>query len=75
MALVETDLDGGVLTVTMVDEDNRNALSSALVGELVAALDVADADPAVRVVVLTNSGRVFCAGPTCPSGPRETSRR
>ena len=62
MALVETDLDGGVLTVTMVDEDNRNALSSALVGELVAALDVADADPAVRVVVLTNSGRVFCAG-------------
>jgi len=62
MALVETDLDGGVLTVTMVDEDNRNALSSALVGELVAALDAADADPAVRVVVLTNSGRVFCAG-------------
>ncbi len=62
MALMETDLDGGVLTVTMVDEDNRNALSSALVGELVAALDVADADPAVRVVVLTNSGRVFCAG-------------
>ena len=62
MALVETDLDGGVLTVTMVDVDNRNALSSALVGELVAALDAADADPAVRVVVLTNSGRVFCAG-------------
>ena len=62
MALVETQLEGGVLTVTLADEENRNALSSALVGELVTALDAADADPAVRVVVLTNSGRVFCAG-------------
>ena len=62
MALVETHLDSGVLTVTLADEENRNALSSALVGELVTALDAADADPAVRVVVLTNSGRVFCAG-------------
>mgnify|MGYP000613205453 FL=1 len=62
MALVETRLDGGVLTVTLADEENRNALSSALVGELITALDAADADPAVRVVVLTNSGRVFCAG-------------
>jgi methylglutaconyl-CoA hydratase len=62
MALVETHLDGGVLTVTLADEENRNALSSALVGELVTALAAADADPAVRVVVLTNSGRVFCAG-------------
>jgi len=62
MALVETHLDGGVLTVTLADEENRNALSSALVGELITALDAADADPAVRVVVLTNSGRVFCAG-------------
>jgi methylglutaconyl-CoA hydratase len=59
---VETHLDGGVLTVTLADEENRNALSSALVGELITALDAADADPAVRVVVLTNSGRVFCAG-------------
>ena len=62
MALVETQLEGGVLTVTLADEENRNALSSALVGELITALDAADADPAVRVVVLTNSGRVFCAG-------------
>lgn len=62
MALVETDLSGGVLTVTLADEENRNALSGPLVAELVANLDDADADPAVRVVVLTNAGRVFCAG-------------
>ena len=62
MAAVETDMADGVLTVTLADEDNRNALSSRLTTELTEALDDADADPEVRVVVLTNRGRVFCAG-------------
>ena len=63
MSLVETARDGrGVVTVTLADEANRNALSRRLLAELAAVLDDADADPAVRVVVLTNSGRVFCAG-------------
>ncbi|MFP5327552.1 MAG: enoyl-CoA hydratase/isomerase family protein [Acidimicrobiia bacterium] len=62
MAVVETEFDRGVLTVTLNDEANRNALSNQLVSELVDTLDRADSDPQVRVVVLTNSGRVFCAG-------------
>jgi methylglutaconyl-CoA hydratase len=62
MAVVETELAGGVLTVTLADEANRNALSARLVGELGDAIDAADADPDVRVVVLTNRGKVFCAG-------------
>lgn len=63
MSLVETVRDDrGVVTVTLVDEANRNALSRGLLAELTAVLDDIDADPSVRVVVLTNSGRVFCAG-------------
>jgi methylglutaconyl-CoA hydratase len=63
MTVIETARDAsGVLTVTLADEANRNALSTRLVGELSDALDAADADPEVRVVVLTNRGRVFCAG-------------
>ena len=62
MAVVETDLRGGVMTITLADEERRNALSRQLTSELVAALDKADADPEVRVVVLTNRGHVFCAG-------------
>jgi len=62
MAVVLTDQVDGVRTVTLADEANRNALGGQLVSELVAALDDADADPAVRVVVLTNAGSVFCAG-------------
>ncbi|HYZ99625.1 MAG TPA: enoyl-CoA hydratase-related protein, partial [Acidimicrobiales bacterium] len=62
MSVVETERRGWVLTVALADEANRNALSARLVGELTEVLDAADADPGVRVVVLTNRGRVFCAG-------------
>lgn len=60
--LVERRQEGGVLTLTLADEANRNALSPQLVSELLTACDEADADATVRVVVLTNRGRVFCAG-------------
>ncbi len=62
MSAVESSLAGGVLTVTLADEANRNALSGPLVAELTEALDRAEDDPEVRVVVLTNRGSVFCAG-------------
>jgi methylglutaconyl-CoA hydratase len=63
VALVETERDArGVLTVTLNDVERRNALSRDLLVELVDVLDDADADPDVRVVVLTNAGTTFCAG-------------
>jgi methylglutaconyl-CoA hydratase len=42
--------------------DKRNALSSALVEALHGALDSADLDAEVRVVLLTGAGKDFCAG-------------
>lgn len=62
MTKVQTDLTSGVLTITLADPDNRNALSRGLMTELNAAIDRADDDPDVRVVVLTNEGNTFCAG-------------
>ena len=59
---VEVEVVGGVCTITLADEARRNALSQALVQGLTEACDAADADPAVRVVVLTNRGTTFCAG-------------
>lgn len=73
MSVVETERDGGVLTVALADEQNRNALSQALVSELVGVLDEAEADPAVRVIVLTNRGRVFCAGADLSERSSDTS--
>ena len=62
MALVVTTRLGSVMTITLADAPRRNALSRQLMSELLEAVAVADSDPNVRVVVLTNHGTVFCAG-------------
>ena len=62
MALVPTAVADGVMTITLADEPRRNALSAELTNELVDAFQAAESDERVRVVVLTNSGKVFCAG-------------
>lgn len=60
--LVHLDIDDAVATITLDSSHNRNALSRQLITELSAHLADADADPAVRVVLLRSSGRVFCSG-------------
>ncbi len=60
--LVHLHVHEGVATVTLDSPHNRNALSRRLSDELLAALDSADADPAVRVVLIGASGSVFCSG-------------
>jgi methylglutaconyl-CoA hydratase len=62
MTLVGTETARGVATVTLDSPHNRNALSAALTEELLAALGTAMADDAVRVVVLSHTGPVFCSG-------------
>jgi enoyl-CoA hydratase len=55
--------DGGVATIALDRPETRNALSDALLDELLAALEAARADPAVRCVVLASTHpRVFSAG-------------
>lgn len=62
MLLVEKPLDG-VAVVTLNRPDAMNALSKALRAELHRALSELDADPAVKVIVLTGAGeRAFTAG-------------
>jgi methylglutaconyl-CoA hydratase len=57
-----TSLDGAVLTLTLNRPEKRNALSSELIDLLHEALERADLDAAVRVVVLRGAGKDFCAG-------------
>ncbi len=60
--LVRTTHDDAVRTITLASPANRNALSGALVGQLLTALAAADADSGTRVVVLRADGPAFCAG-------------
>ena len=67
-AATELDVDRGVATITLARPDNRNALSTELVDGLGDHLAAATADDAVRVIVLTNVGPVFCAGADLKAG-------
>ena len=62
MALVRSALDGAVGSITLDRPEQRNAISHAMLGELMTALSSFAADPACRVVVMRAAGQDFCAG-------------
>jgi enoyl-CoA hydratase/carnithine racemase len=51
-----------VATLTINRPEARNSLSHDVVVELRGALQEAKRDPAVRVIVITGAGTIFCAG-------------
>ena len=57
-----TERDGHVLIVTLNRPERRNALSPSMMDGLSAAWDEANANPDIRVVILTGNGGTFCAG-------------
>jgi 2-(1,2-epoxy-1,2-dihydrophenyl)acetyl-CoA isomerase len=59
---VLVDLSDGVATVTLNRPDAMNSLDVATKEALLEAVTTVGADPAVRCVVLTGSGRAFCVG-------------
>jgi enoyl-CoA hydratase/carnithine racemase len=54
--------DEGLVTITMNRPERRNALSTAMMAELIAALREAGASSAVRAVILAGAGPAFSAG-------------
>jgi enoyl-CoA hydratase len=61
-ATVGYELDGAVATLTLDRPQRLNAIVPALIEDLGAALDRAEADDAVRAIRLRGAGRSFCAG-------------
>jgi enoyl-CoA hydratase len=53
---------GTITWITLNRPDQRNAINDAMRGELIAALRAAEADDAVRVMILRGDGPVFSAG-------------
>lgn len=72
MAVFETiltDISDGILTITLHRPDRMNAFTAGMMKEMIAALDMADADDAVRAVIVTGSGdRAYCAGADLGTG-------
>jgi enoyl-CoA hydratase len=77
---IDYAVERGIATITLDNPDNRNALSKALVDAVTAHLDTAAHDHDVRAVVITHTGRTFCAGAdlkeqAAEGGPAEGTRR
>jgi enoyl-CoA hydratase/carnithine racemase len=59
---VLSEFSDGVVTITLNRPARLNAVTPVMIGLFAERLRAADADPEVRVIVLTGAGRGFCAG-------------
>jgi enoyl-CoA hydratase/carnithine racemase len=64
------DVADGILTLTLDRPERMNAFTDTMENELIDAFDLSDADDDVRAVVVTGSGRAFCAGADLGAGGR-----
>lgn len=60
--VVRYAVDGRVATITLDRPQHMNTMSGALLDQTLVALESAADDDAVRAVILTGTGRAFCAG-------------
>lgn len=61
-------VEDGVATISLHRPDQLNAFTAQMMHELIAAFDATDADDNVRAVIVTGSGRAFCAGADLSGG-------
>lgn len=62
------DVEDGIATLTLNRPDRLNAFTQTMRDELIDAFRSADADDAVRAVIVTGAGRAFCAGADLEAG-------
>ena len=62
MALLEREDHGAVARLVLNSPNNLNALSDAMLADLAAAFAALEQDQTIRVVILSGTGRAFCAG-------------
>ncbi len=77
---IQYDITDRIATLTLNRPDKLNAWTPVMEGEILHALQEADADENVRVIILTGAGRGFCAGAdmqnlTAVAGDSEIARK
>jgi len=65
---IRYEVEDGVLTLTLNRPDRLNAFNGTMMNEMIEAFDRADADDAVRAIIVTGEGRGFCAGADLEKG-------
>jgi enoyl-CoA hydratase/carnithine racemase len=66
---IRYEVTDGIATLTLHRPEHLNAFNVPMMHELIAVFDRIDTDDAVRAVIVTGSGRAFCAGADLSAGP------
>lgn len=67
---IRLEIADGVATLTLHRPDKMNAFTGTMMSEMIEAFDITDADDSVRAVIVTGSGRAFCAGADLSAGAK-----
>lgn len=62
MAMVLYEVSDGIATLTLNNPQERNSMTAEMVSEIISAMDRAESDSNVRVVIVTGAPPAFCAG-------------
>jgi len=67
---IRYDVKDNILTITLNRPDRLNAFNTTMRDELIHAFDRANADDAIRAIIVTGAGRAFCAGADLRNGAK-----
>jgi len=67
---IKYEVADGILTITLHRPEKLNAYTQRMCDEIVDALDRADDEDGIRAIVVTGTGRAFCAGADLSGGAR-----
>ena len=65
---IRCEIEQNLMTITLNRPELLNSFTTTMLEELLEALDLADANDAVRAVIFTGAGRAYCAGADLSSG-------
>lgn len=65
---IQYEVADNIATITLHRPDKLNAFTNRMLKEIISAFDEIDADDEVRAVIVTGSGRAFCAGADLSGG-------
>ena len=72
--MIQTQVADRIATLTFHRPEKLNALSQELISDSIATLRAWSTDPSIGVIVVTGSGRAFCAGGDVSSMAKDTGR-
>ncbi|MFD2857783.1 enoyl-CoA hydratase-related protein [Seohaeicola zhoushanensis] len=70
---IRYEIVDGVARICLNRPEHRNTMNVPMMRDILSALDLADTDDAVRVILFHGAGRMFCAGADLSAGAKPST--